>query len=349
VVFTAFPVLIFAVLDWDLPTTELYNNPSLYSKTQHGEMFNQRIFATQLMFGLIQSLVVFGVPQAAFWSASIDHTGQNLDLFAPGIAVYTCVVIVVNFKLALAMRSWSWLHHLSLWGSILAYFLVMIILNSDSVFGGSGADYYWLVFRVMGTPKFWLVIILTTIAASGLDFGFNAYNQLTAKARARVEAAREAKTKKLIIKPVDVELTRQSSATPTAADSARRKATTASDDGGVNDASLNRQPSASPKHASSTSAAVPPPPPDDDTASLFAAPAKASSSMSTTAAVQHVAEHQRRHTGFDFDYTPGEANRLSVRHESSRTQERRTTLHSQPVNPNATTTPLLEFKDDNDD
>jgi len=273
--------------------------------------------------------------------------------------VYTCVVIVVNFKLALQMRSWSWLHHLSIWGSILAYFLVMIVLNSDSVFGGSGADYYFLVFRVMGTPKFWLVVIVTTIAASGLDFGFNAYNQLTQKAQARAQAAHDAKTKKPH-KPIDMEmvLTRQSSATPSAADSAKRKATTASDDGGVGGSdsptSLERQPS-SPKHGSSAAAMAAAQQQQqadsDETATLFPTPNKLpSSSMGGAAAAAAAEHHQRRHTGFDFDYTPGEAHRLSVRHESQQTQIRRTTLHSQPTNPNATTAPLLdELKDDADD
>jgi len=251
----------------------------------------------------------------------------------------------------LAMRSWSWLHHLSLWGSILAYFIVMCVLNADSVFGGSGADYYYLVFRVMGTPKFWLVVLCTTVAASGLDFGFNAYNQLSVKAKARIEAANDAKNKKPTIKVTDLELTRQSSATPTAADSAKRKATTVSDDGGVSDPSFDRQPSVSPKHASvNGGGGVSGLNNDDDTTALFPPPSAnsklPSSSMGATAAA---GEHQRRHTGFDFDYTPGEAHRLSVRHESTKTQERRTTLHSQPPNPSATNAPLLEYKDDNDD
>jgi len=150
-------------------------------------------------------------------------------------------------------------------------------------------------------------------------------------------------SKKPTVKLADIELTRQSSATATpTADSTQRKATSASDDGvGDGASSFDRQQS-SPKHAGTPTVTA-----SDEETALFPMPAKLpSSSMGANNAA---GEHQRRHTGFDFDYTPGEAHRLSVRHESTQTQERRTTLHSQPVKPSATNAPLLEFKDDNDD
>jgi len=320
VIFTSVPVLVFAVLDWDLSAEELFNYPSIYSKTAHGELFNAPEFAMHLMFGLIQSLAVFGIPQAAFWSSAIDSTGQNMDLFTPGIAVYTCVVIVVNLKLALAMRSWTWLHHVAVWGSIVVYFFVMIILNASSVFGGSGADYYFLVFRVLGTLKFWLVVFVTVFAASGLDFGVNAYNQLKVKAYSRVEAAERARFKAQM-KKLDMDTS--------GSESPKRKPTTPRP---MEESPPDLALDAAHATTNESTALVP---------SL-----EPSSSVNGNASGGAVETHQRKptHTGFDFDYTPGEAHRLSVRKENAQTQVRRTTLLNQS-NParssNATSSPLL--------
>merc|ERR1739842_269208 len=74
--------------------------------------------------------------------------------------------------------------HFFFWGSLGAYFLAMIVLNLTTFFARAGSDYYWLLFRVMGTGRFWLTVLLTTIIALFLPFTFVSFTTLRGQAGA---------------------------------------------------------------------------------------------------------------------------------------------------------------------
>ena len=84
--------------------------------------------------------------------------------------ILTSIVVTANSRLTIISNSWMWLTHFFFIGSILAYFVAMIVLNSSSYFARAGSDYYFLMFRVMGTGRFWLTVLLTTVIALFLPF-----------------------------------------------------------------------------------------------------------------------------------------------------------------------------------
>ncbi len=44
--------------------------------------------------------------------------GQTFTHFETGIYMFTIIVVLVHLQLALVLEQWTWLHHLSIWGSI---------------------------------------------------------------------------------------------------------------------------------------------------------------------------------------------------------------------------------------
>jgi hypothetical protein len=90
--------------------------------------FTARIFFFWLAQGLAQSLIVFFLPLRLYAGdeggdvaavdgssragpiTAVDGSGRASDFPSIGLVVYTCVVLVVNLKMALKVRSWTWVH-----------------------------------------------------------------------------------------------------------------------------------------------------------------------------------------------------------------------------------------------
>jgi magnesium-transporting ATPase (P-type) len=115
VAFTALPILIFAVLDYDIDNNILQADPTIYANSLTGIYFNYKLFCSWFLNSFIHSIICFFFPLASYSISSTDSTGQSLGLWSFSILVYSCIVWITNLKIALLSRSWSFLHHISIW------------------------------------------------------------------------------------------------------------------------------------------------------------------------------------------------------------------------------------------
>lgn len=182
VVFTALPIIIFGVFERDFNPQILKNNPHLYKLTQHKQLFNMKVFFTYVLDAIYESCILTLVPFYIYSNCTSDNdSGQTTGIWTFGIVALTSIVFTANLRLAFITTNWTFWMHFVTWGSIIAYFIVMIILNSSTVFATAGADYYLLVYRLMGTYKFWLTVFLVTILALFIPFSTYAFITLRSK------------------------------------------------------------------------------------------------------------------------------------------------------------------------
>ena len=181
VLFTSLPILIFAVFDRDIHPEVLEQHPDIYrlSSSARGAWLNTRIFWTKWMtLSFVHSLIIFFLPYSLYYySVSVESGGQSQGMWELGVLIYTSVVLITNLRLALLFRSWSWLHHMALWGSILVYFGVMLIFNLSSVFGTAGGDYYGSIERLFRTGSFWVTLLITVATALYFDIVIEAWDR----------------------------------------------------------------------------------------------------------------------------------------------------------------------------
>merc|ERR1719242_2458153 len=185
IVFTCVPILLFAVYDRDHSDKYLINHPQLYYISQSGELFNAKVFFTWLADSFLASFLLVMIPIHCYeYMTSPDHTGQSSGIWTVGLVILTSIVFTANLRLAFVSKSWMWMTHFFFFGSILAYFFTIIVLNLSTFWYRAGADYYWLVFRVMGTGRFWLSVMLTTLIALFLPFTYFSFTTLRREATA---------------------------------------------------------------------------------------------------------------------------------------------------------------------
>lgn len=123
VIYTAVPTVVVGILDKDLSRRTLLKYPKLYAAGQREERYNLRLFFLTMMDAVWQGAMVFFLPYLAYRDTSVDGSSLG-DLWT------LAVVILVNIHLALDVFRWNWITHASIWGSIIATALAVIVIDS---------------------------------------------------------------------------------------------------------------------------------------------------------------------------------------------------------------------------
>jgi len=131
IIYTSLPTIVVAIFDKDLSRRNLLQYPQLYGAGQRQEAYDRKLFWLTMSDTLWQSVVVFFVPLFAYWASTIDVPSIG-DLWT------LAVVILVNLHLAMDIIRWNWIFHAVIWGSIVATFICVMILDAFPMFAG-----YW--------------------------------------------------------------------------------------------------------------------------------------------------------------------------------------------------------------
>lgn len=153
VIYTSVPTIVVAILDKDLSRKTLLKYPQLYGAGQRQERYNLKLFCLTMMDTLWQSMVAFFVPFFAYRHSTVDGSGIG-DLWT------IAAVILVNIHLAMDVIRWTWITHASIWGSIVATCICIIIIDVIPILPG-----YWAIFHIADSGVFWLCILGILIAA----------------------------------------------------------------------------------------------------------------------------------------------------------------------------------------
>ncbi|KAJ6986558.1 phospholipid-transporting ATPase 1-like [Populus alba x Populus x berolinensis] len=153
IIYTSLPTIVVAIFDKDLSRRNLLQYPQLYGAGQRQEAYDRKLFWLTMLDTLWQSVVVFFVPLFAYWASTIDVPSIG-DLWT------LAVVILVNLHLAMDIIRWNWIFHAVIWGSIVATFICVMILDAFPMFVG-----YWAIFNIMGEGSFWVCLFIIVIAA----------------------------------------------------------------------------------------------------------------------------------------------------------------------------------------
>eukprot|EP01012_Entosiphon_sulcatum_P039111 TRINITY_DN5119_c0_g2_i1.p1 TRINITY_DN5119_c0_g2~~TRINITY_DN5119_c0_g2_i1.p1 ORF type:complete len:2092 (+),score=538.26 TRINITY_DN5119_c0_g2_i1:622-6897(+) len=163
VLFTFVAIVVYAVLDRDIVTEQRINQfPGVYTQGQRGDDFNTTIFLRWLVNAIFHSAVCFFIP----WLSDMAGT---TDLYSHGTVMYTCVIFVVNLKLALEVQSWTVAHHVVIWGSILVWPVFLFLYGPMTLVQWR---MYGVFNHLLGTAVFYLTVLLTVVVALGRDFAW---------------------------------------------------------------------------------------------------------------------------------------------------------------------------------
>ncbi|KAG6418117.1 hypothetical protein SASPL_120316 [Salvia splendens] len=152
VIYTSLPTIVVGILDKDLGRGTLLKYPQLYGAGQRGESYNGKLFWVTILDTMWQSVAAFFIPLAAYWDSTVGGSALG-DLWI------LAVVILVNIHLAMDVIRWYTITHIAIWGSILATFICVMIIDTLPFLPG-----YWAFFMIAKTKLFWVCLLGIVVA-----------------------------------------------------------------------------------------------------------------------------------------------------------------------------------------
>ncbi|CAM6088191.1 unnamed protein product [Calypogeia fissa] len=175
--FTAIPICVIGVIDQDVSAADLVKYPQLYRAGQKKEFFNRTLVFAWLLNSVYTGLIIFFFPAALYWVASFRSGGQTASLQEFGALLFTCLVIVPNVQLTIVISYFTWIHHITIWGSIALWYVFLIVFGALPVTYSTTA-YKELIEAVGASPSFWLLPLVVVVACLLPEFVFRCYKKI---------------------------------------------------------------------------------------------------------------------------------------------------------------------------
>ncbi|XP_030057241.1 phospholipid-transporting ATPase VA [Microcaecilia unicolor] len=156
--FSSLPQLITGVLDKDVPAEILLAVPQLYKSGQNMEEYKPQMFWMNILDAFYQSLVCFFIPYFTYYDSDVE-------LITWGTPIVTLTLFTIMIHLSIETKTWTWFNVASIVFSILLFFSVALIYNSSCPSCSPPSNPYWTMQRLMKDPVFYLLCIISPVAA----------------------------------------------------------------------------------------------------------------------------------------------------------------------------------------
>lgn len=169
VTLTMLPIILFGVLDQDVPKHVALNYPELYKAGPARVYLNLRVFIGWLLSGIWHSLVVYWVPYFAMADGSIATSdGKSTDLWMVGTVVFFSVVLVTNLVVVIETYHLTWIT-----AAGIAFSYGWWILEQGLLSGLQGrvveSNLYGTTARLFSTPMLYIVVIVNVFLSLIID------------------------------------------------------------------------------------------------------------------------------------------------------------------------------------
>jgi phospholipid-translocating ATPase len=148
-----------AIFNRDAKKSTYLLYPELYKDGQVNSQYNIGLLGWAMLEAICHSLVLYYI-SSTWYTDVVSEDGTQNDVWVASSAMYTWLVVLVNYKIALLTTTWPAISKWFLFLSILAWFVFALIYNVLDI----TPNYYYVAFRTFGLPSHWLFSILIPIA-----------------------------------------------------------------------------------------------------------------------------------------------------------------------------------------
>lgn len=139
--------------------------PKFYYKGPKNKLFNRKRYVNWVVQGLAHGAIIFGFCCIVFYYNILNIDGYTNDIWLFSIFLYSCLIIVVDAKLAAYTQSWTMLFVISLLLTSLIFYFAYILISSEI----SSLQVYSTAFVLYVSPCFYFLMFLTVALVFILD------------------------------------------------------------------------------------------------------------------------------------------------------------------------------------
>ncbi|KAH7287161.1 hypothetical protein KP509_32G041100 [Ceratopteris richardii] len=163
-IFTSLPVIALGVFEQDLPADVKVQFPALYQQGAQNKLFGWDRILGWIGNAFTSSLIIFFFVSAILNPQAFQRNGQPSGMEVLGLTTYTCVLFTVSCQIALVMRYFTWIQHIFLWGSILAWYIFLLLYGEISLYISPSA-YRVFIEACAPCAMYWVIILIVVVAA----------------------------------------------------------------------------------------------------------------------------------------------------------------------------------------
>lgn len=163
VVYTALPIILFAVFDRDCDYETLEFSWQYYFPGPKKLFLNSMVFSQWVSSGIVQSLIMTMLCSLINEQPQFD--GSYYGFWEYGMIVFSCIILLANIKILNFSSSFSFMNLFIIFGSFGAFQLSFAVANFFPTH-----DYYRLFTYLWSNPLSYIVMFLVVCCCHGTDF-----------------------------------------------------------------------------------------------------------------------------------------------------------------------------------
>ncbi|XWS16069.1 hypothetical protein CRYUN_Cryun34aG0053800 [Craigia yunnanensis] len=164
VMLTSLPVIALGVLEQDVSSDICLQFPALYQQGPRNVHFSWSRIIGWILNGVVSSLVIFLANIYILSPSAFRQNGYIADINSLGAITYTCIIWTVNCQIALITSHFTWIQHLSIWGSILLWYIFLVLYGALPPYL-SGKAFQVFIEAIGPAPSYWMVTLLVVIVS----------------------------------------------------------------------------------------------------------------------------------------------------------------------------------------
>ena len=164
-VFSALPIILAGIYDYDIDPSTVYSFPELYISGIDNDYFKPSVFWGWVAHAILESLL------CAYLSPLFLHHGNpdtgTFDTFwMSGALTFTCIIVIVNMKMCFIQYRWKSLHFFALILSIMSWVVIAYLVTN---WIWLDYDWYQIWPQLLNYKNFWIGLLLICTVVVGKD------------------------------------------------------------------------------------------------------------------------------------------------------------------------------------
>ncbi|KAI2471430.1 phospholipid-translocating P-type ATPase [Annulohypoxylon bovei var. microspora] len=172
VFYTVLPPLVMGILDQFISARLLDRYPQLYTLGQKNQFFKISTFAAWIASAVYHSIVLYIFSELIWYDDLILGDGTTAGHWVWGTALYASTLATVLGKAALVTSNWTKYHVMAIPGSMLIWYVFIIVYGIVAPMLGFSKEYHGLVPKLFSNPVFWLQTVTLPMLCLLRDFSW---------------------------------------------------------------------------------------------------------------------------------------------------------------------------------
>lgn len=160
------------ILDQFISARLLDRYPQLYTLGQQNQFFKISTFAAWIASAVYHSIVLYIFSELIWYGDLILGDGTVAGHWVWGTALYASTLATVLGKAALVTNNWTKYHVMAIPGSMLIWYIFIVVYGIVAPMIGFSKEYHGLVPKLFANPVFWLQTVTLPMLCLMRDFSW---------------------------------------------------------------------------------------------------------------------------------------------------------------------------------